>query len=131
MELVQQLSQNLGISEEQAQGGAGLIFSLAKQKLGEGEFTQVSQSLPGISNLISAAPQSGGVMAGAMGGLASAMGGAMGGGGNIASLATLAGGFTQLGLNPNMASQFIPVILSFVQSKGGEQAKNILAGVLK
>ena len=126
MELVQQLTQNLGISEEQAQGGAGLIFSLAKQKLGEGEFTQVSQSVPGISNLIGAAPQSGGGMAGAIGGLASAMGG----GGNIASLATLAGGFTQLGLNPSMASQFIPVILSFVQSKGGEQAKNILAGVL-
>ena len=127
MELIQQLTQNLGINEEQAKGGAGLIFELAQKKLGEGEFAQVAQAVPGISEIILAAPQSSSGLAGAIGGLASAMGG----GGNVANLAALAGGFTQLGLNPDMVAQFVRVVLSFVQSKGGDQVSNILAGVLK
>ena len=127
MELIQQLTQNLGIQEDQAKGGAGLIFELAKQKLNDGEFTQVAGAIPGVSELIDSAPQPGTGLAGAIGGLA----GAIGGGGNIANLAALAGGFTQLGLNPAMVSQFVPVILSFAQNQGGDQVQNILAGVLK
>ena len=50
MELVQQLTQNLGIKEDQAKGGAGLIFQLAQQKLGDGEFAQVASAVPGISD---------------------------------------------------------------------------------
>ena len=127
MELIQQLTQNLGIKEDQAKGGAGLIFQLAQSKLGDGEFSQVASAIPGINDLVGSAPQAGGGLAGAIGGLA----GALGGGGNVANLAALAGGFTQLGLNPAMVSQFVPVILSFAQNQGGDQVKNILAGVLK
>ena len=127
MELVQQLVQGLNIEEEQAKGGAGLIFKMAKEKLGDGEFAQVANAVPGVTNLIGAAPQGGAGLAGAIGGLA----GAMGGGGQVANIAALAGGFGQLGLNPGMATQFVPIILSFVQNKGGDGVKNILAGVLK
>jgi hypothetical protein len=127
MELIQQLTQNLGVDETQAKGGAGLIFKMAQEKLGSGEFAQLASAIPAINNLIGEAPAPGGGLAGAIGGLA----GAMGGGGQLANLAALAGGFGQLGLNPTMASEFIPIILSFVQNQGGEQVKNILAGVLK
>ena len=127
MELVQQLVQGLNIEEEQAKGGSGLIFKMAKEKLGDGEFAQVANAVPGVTNLIGAAPQGGAGLAGAIGGLA----GAMGGGGQVANIAALAGGFGQLGLNPGMATQFVPIILSFVQNKGGDGVKNILAGVLK
>lgn len=127
MELIQQLTQGLGIKEEQAQGGAGLIFKMAQEKLGDGEFAQVANAVPGISNLIGAAPTGGGGLAGAIGGLT----GAMGATGNIANIAALAGGFGQLGLNPGMASKFVPIILSFVQNKGGDGVKDILAGILK
>ncbi|VEP17849.1 conserved hypothetical protein [Hyella patelloides LEGE 07179] len=127
MELIQQLTQGLNIKEEQAEGGAGLIFKMAQEKLGDGEFAQVANAIPGITSLIGAAPQGGAGVAGAIGGLA----GAMGGGGQIANIAALAGGFSQLGLNPGMATKFIPIILSFVQSQGGDGVKNILANVLK
>lgn len=126
MELIQQLTQNLGIEEEQAKGGAGLIFQMAQQKLGDGEFAQVANAVPGVNALLGSAPKPGG-LAGAMGGLA----GAFGGGGNVANLAALAGGFTQLGINPGMVGKFVPIILSFAQNQGGDQVKNILAGVLK
>ena len=127
MELIQQLTQNLGVDENQAKGGAGLIFKLAQEKLNDGEFAQLASAVPAVSNLIGEAPQPGGGIAGALGGLA----GAVGGGGQLANMAALAGGFGQLGLNPSMASKFVPIILSFVQSQGGEQIKGLLAGVLK
>ena len=129
MELIQQLTQGLGVDENQAKGGAGLIFKMAKEQLGDGEFSQVASAIPGVGNLIGAAPTGGKGMAGAIGGLAGALGG--GSGGQLANMAALAGGFSQLGLNPGMASKFIPIILSFTQSKGGDGVKNILAGVLK
>ena len=127
MELIQQLTSNLDVNENQAKGGAGLIFQLAQQQLGNSEFAQVASVVPGISDLMGAAPKAGGGLAGAIGGLA----GAIGGGGKVASLAALAGGFGQLGLNPTMVSQFVPIILSFVQNQGGDGVKDILAQVLK
>ena len=131
MELVQQLTQGLDINEDQAQGGAGLIFKMAQEKLGDGEFSQVANAVPGISSLIGAAPSGGGGMAGAIGGLAGMMGASGGAVGNVANLAALAGGFSKLGLNPGMATKFAPIILSFVQNKGGDGVKDILASVLK
>lgn len=127
MELIQQLTQNLGVDDNQAKGGAGLIFKMAQEKLGDGEFAQLASAVPAVSNLIGEAPTAGGGLAGAIGGLTSAMGG----GGQLANMAALAGGFSQLGLNPGMATKFVPIILSFVQSEGGEQVRSLLAGVLK
>lgn len=129
MELIQQLTQGLGVDEGQAKGGAGLIFKMAQEQLGDGDFAQVASAIPGISNLIGEAPAGGKGLAGAVGGLAGMMGG--GSGGQLANMAALAGGFSQLGLNPAMATKFIPIILSFTQSKGGDGIKDILAGVLK
>ena len=128
MELIQQLTQGLGVDESQAKGGAGLIFKMAQEQLGDGDFAQLTSAVPAVSNLIGDAPAAGGGLAGAIGGLTGAMGG---GGGNLANMAALAGGFGQLGLNPGMATKFVPIILSFVQNQGGDQVKNILAGVLK
>lgn len=129
MELIQQLTQNLQVDESQAKGGAGLIFKMAKDQLGDGDFAQVASAIPGVNNLIGEAPSGGKGIAGAIGGLAGAVGG--GSGGQLSNMAALAGGFSQLGLNPGMASKFIPIILSFTQSKGGDGVKSILAGVLK
>lgn len=130
MELIQQLTQGLGVDESQAKGGAGLIFKMAQEQLGDGDFAQVANALPGIGNLIGEAPAGGKGIAGAIGGLAGMMGGDSGGG-QMANMAALAAGFSQLGLNPGMATKFIPIILSFTQSKGGDGIKDILAGVLK
>lgn len=121
MELVDQLTKNLGVSEAQAQGGAGLLFKQAKSKLSGDEFSQVSAAVPGVDSLINAAPGSGGSM---LGGVSKMLGG---GGG----LASLAGGFSKLGLDSSMIGKFIPIILSFVQSKGGDGVKSILEKALK
>ena len=127
MELIQQLVSNLGVTEDQAKGGAGMLFNLAKEKLEAGDFQQIADKIPGVNDLMSAAPESGGGVMGALGGIASAMGGKAEGLGNLANLA---GGFSKLGLDSNMVGQFIPVVLSFVQNQGGDGLKGLLEKVI-
>jgi hypothetical protein len=127
MELLQSLTSQLGITEEQAKGGSGLLFKMAKEKLSSDEFSQIAKAIPGVDTLISSAPTSGG-LAGALGGLTSSLGG---GAGQLGNLASLAGGFKSLNLDSGLAGQFIPIILSFVQSKGGDMVKNILEKAFK
>ena len=132
MELVQQLVSNLGVGEDQAKGGAGLILKLAQDKLGGGEFAKVADSIPGSDVLLGSAPteESGGGMMGALGGMAAGM---MGGNqaGGLASLMSLAGGFSKLGMDSNMVTKFFPIILSFVQQKGGADVAGILSKALQ
>ena len=133
MELVQQLVSNLGIKEEQAKGGAGLLFNLAKDKLGGGEFQQLTNAIPEITGLMNAAPEpgEGGGLMGALGSAASALGGLGGKMEGLGNLAQLAGGFSQLGLSADMVGKFVPIVLSFVQNQGGDSLRNMLENVLK
>ena len=128
-ELISQLMGGAGVDEKQAKGGAGLILGLAKDKLGSGDFSKLSGMVPGIGSLADEAPEGdggGGGLMGAVGGFASGLGG----GGGLGSLASLAGGFSSLGMDAGKVTSFLPIILSFVQNKGGDEAKGLLEGVL-
>ena len=87
----------------------------------------MAQHVPGIDDLIGSAPKSGGLGA-ALGGIASSLGG---GASKLGSIAGIASGFSDLGLDSGMLGKFIPVILSFVQEKGGSSVKDLLEKVLK
>lgn len=131
MELVQQLVSSLGVQEEQATGGAGLILKLAQDKLGGGEFAKIAAAIPGSEALLGAAPaESGGGMMGALGGMAAGMIGG-GQGAALGNLMSLAGGFSKLGMDGDMATKFFPIILNFVQQKGGTEIAGILSKVLQ
>lgn len=131
MELIQQLVSGLGVNEDQAKGGAGLLFNLAKEKLGSGEFQQITNAVPGVTDLLKAAPESGGGMMGALGGATSALGGLGGQMGGLGKLAELAGGFSKLGLSTDMVGKFIPIVLSFVQNQGGPAVAGLLEKAIK
>ncbi len=128
MELIEQLISNLGVGEDQAKGGAGLLFQMAQSKLGGSEFSQIASVVPGMNDLLQAAPSVGGGGGGLLSKALSMFGK---GGGSLGSLASLAGGFSQLGMDGSMATQFIPVVLSFVQQQGGDQMKGLLERVLR
>ena len=133
MELVQMLTNNLGVNEDQAKGGAGMLFNMAKEKLGAGDFQQIADKIPGIGDLMSAAPatdgdgDSGGGVMGMLGGIASSLGGSAVG---LGSLAALAGGFSKLGLDTDMIGKFVPTVLEYVQSQGGDGVKGLLEKVI-
>lgn len=129
-DLIKNLVSEAGVDETQAAGGAGLLFKLAKDKLSSGDFSSVTSALGGgVEDLISKAPaageeSSGGGIAGMLGSVAS-----MAGIGGLGSLGALAGGFKALNLDASSITKFVPVVLGFVQSKGGDQAKSLLEGV--
>jgi hypothetical protein len=125
--LVQLLSSNLGVTEKQATGGAGSIFNLAKQNLSIEDFSKVAKAVPDIDNMMTAAPKPEGA-AGMLGGASSLLGGSTK---SIAGVTSLAGSFSQLGMKADMVNSFVPIILNYVKSGGGESVMNILQSALK
>ncbi len=114
--LIGMLTSQLGVSNEQALGGTAALFGLAKQSLSAGDFSSVTKSLPGIGSLLGMA---------SMGGASSENASAGGG------LASVAGQFSSLGLSPDMAGKFVPVVLDYAKSAGGDNTMNLLQSVLK
>ena len=117
--LIGSLVDKLGVSKEQASGGAGAVFKEAKNNMDPGDFSQLLKAVPGIDSLMSAAPQVGGLT----GKATSLLGGSAG---SATGMANLADSFSKLGLAPDMVNQFVPVIMDFVQSEGGQQAMTLL-----
>jgi hypothetical protein len=113
-ELIELLTTKLGVTGAQAEGGAAVLFKAAREKLGNEEFGKLLGGLPGLGDLMSKAPPSGGGgLAGLLGGIAGAMGG------NAALISTIIGGFGKLGLGVDDAKRFAPVIMEFLRSKAG------------
>ena len=127
LDLVGLLTKNLGVSSEQAQGGAGAIFNAASQNMSADDFTKVTDALPEVTSLIKGV-SSGGSDSGTLGGLSSMLGQS---GSSLSSLAGLSDTFSKLGLSSDMVGLFIPIILEYAQSKGGSQIASLLKSALQ
>ncbi len=125
-DLITTLTNKLGVTKKQATGGTGAIFKYAKSKLSTDDFSTVAQALPGTNSLISAAPKTSG-SANLLSGLKSFTGRQSK---STDTISSLAGSFSKLGMKPDMAGKFIPIILEYAQSKGGTAVMTILKGVL-
>lgn len=119
-ELAGLLSNDLKITPQQATGGAGALFGLAKSRLSSADWKKIATSVPGMSGMLAAAPKQS---------AASSLGSIVPG--KASGLASVAGSFDKLGLSPQMASQFVPVMLKYVESKGGAGIASLLGGALK
>lgn len=124
--LVNILVGQLGISPQQALGGVGSIFSVAQQRMNPGDFSQLGNSVPGMDQYLSAVPQR--VAQSESSALLGAAGTLMGG--QLGGLAALAGSFQSLGMSPSMVSQFVPVVLQYVQNQSGAGAMSLLERAL-
>ncbi len=51
-------------------------------------------------------------------------------GSSAGSMTGLADSFSKLGLSPEMVNQFVPIVLDFVQSEGGQQTMTLLKNAL-
>lgn len=126
-DLVGMLTSQLGVSEQQAVGGAGSLFNFAEGQMGSADFDVVSSALPEVGGLMGAAPEGGsGVLgSGVLGSGSSLLGGSSSGLGDLTGVAS---SFADLGMSPDMVNEFVPVILEYTQSAGGEQAMQLLKG---
>ena len=121
--LVSQLSKGLSVTPTQARGGAGSLFALAKTRLTADEFGKVSSVVPCMSALLEAAPAAGG------GSELSSLEGALPG--SMGRLAEVAEAFHKLGMAPEMAGKFVPVMTKYVKSWGGLSTASLLEKALK
>ena len=110
--LTSTLVNRLGVTETQAAGGVGSMLAFAQQHLAAGDFDLVAKAIPGSEKYLSMAKQ-------------------LLGGTPVSDKAGLQGAFSKLGMSPNMVSQFSPIVTDYVSKSGGQQAGNLLAGVLK
>lgn len=150
MQLIEQLMENLGVTEEQARGGAGMLLKTAKEQLGS-QFGAVSEAIPEADTLMDEAPNVGaeedsdgllgalGDLGGSLGGLGDSLGGSLGGNlteglggmmGNLGNIGSLLGGFQKLGLDASMLQKFVPEIMKYAENLGGGGIKDILSKVL-
>ncbi|MCG8392281.1 MAG: DUF2780 domain-containing protein [Pseudomonadales bacterium] len=110
--LVDSLTKDLGVTSQQAAGGAGALLAMAQNNLPADQFGGVLDKVPGLDSLLGG------------GGMASSMLG------NISSLQGVGKAFSALGLSPDMISQFAPKILEFLGGQGvGGQVLGSLKGL--
>lgn len=127
MDLIKLLTENLGVSSSQAEGGTGLLLDLAKKQLGGDDFSKISNAIPNADSLMKNIPQASG-LGGVLGGLGGMLGGKAGGLGNMAALA---GGFSKLDMDGDMIQKFVPVIMSYLKEQGGDELEGLLKKVMK
>ena len=126
LNLVSLLTKNLGVTTEQAEGGAGAILGVASKNMSSDQFTQVTDALPDVASLVKNAPTSD-AGSGSSGGLSSLLGNSQG---SLSSLAGLTSTFSDLGLSSDMIGKFTSVILEYAQSEGGSEIANLLKSAL-
>ena len=117
--LAQTLAQQLNVTPDQAAGGAGAIFNYAKSALPTNEYAKVESAVPESAELVKKAPP--------VDSTASAVGGVVGKAGGTAGLAS---SFQKLGLSNDMVGKFVPVVVDYVDKKGGSEVGSILKNVL-
>jgi hypothetical protein len=99
-ELIGALASEIGATPKQATGAAGSLFSLAKTRLKPEEWTKVAGAVPGIDDLLNAAPAAAaGTTGAAIPGAAALDAGGLGG------LSSVAGAFQTLGLKPDLGGR--------------------------
>ena len=121
--LVGTLTSQLGVTNDQAAGGAGAIFQYAKSALPSADYGKVEKAVPEAAELIQKAPPADSTT--------SAAGSMLGkSGSTVAGTAGLVSSFQKLGLSSDMVGKFTPVVVDYAQQKGGAEVGDILKKVL-
>lgn len=106
------LQGQLGISEDQAEGGLGSLLSLASENLDGDDFSKLSGMIPGASGYIDSARN--------LGALA----------GPLKNLDGLNAALAKLGISPDVIAKFVPTVTDAISKFGGADATALLQKAL-
>lgn len=118
-DLVNMLTKELSITNDQAMGGAGALFNYAKESLSSEEFDQVSDAVPDMTGYLDAIPALGG-------GSSSMLGKATQ---TLVGMPAVTAAFEKLGLSQDMVAMFTPFLVNYVEDKGGKAVGDLLGKV--
>lgn len=118
-ELINALTKDLEITKEQAKGGAGALFNYAKESLTEEDFGQVADAVPDMSGYLDAIPSLGGKSTGILGQATQ----------SLVGMPAVTAAFDKLGLSQDMVGMFTPILVNYVDKKGGKAVGGLLQKV--
>ena len=102
------LTNQLGVTSNQATGGVGSILSLAKERLSAVDFSTLRQLIPGADTYMKTAKDLGAVT------------------GPVGDRAGLTSAFSRLGMGADMVPKFTQIISDFVGKAGGQPASDLV-----
>ena len=119
-EFIQMATSQLGIGEDVAKSATSGVLQMVKDKVGDGDFGQLSAAVPGLSEMAGAGASGGGGLGGLMGKAAGMLGGKAG------ASAGLIGVLASSGLSPDQVGSFVPLLFNFIKDKAGAGVFNTL-----
>jgi len=115
--------EQLGVERMQAEGGAGLLLSLAQESLTREEFILVADSIPAISDIIGKAPR---VEIAECSRWRAALSRLVGG---LGGLACVSPGFQKLGMDDAWVPRFAETMSRYFAHRGGPVVDSLLRSV--
>lgn len=124
--IIQELTKRLGVTEEQAKGGLGLLLKFCQDKLAQADFQKITELLGNQwQELVKAAPEASANLMGKIGGLFGEKAAKLG------AMANMVGDFKKLGIDVSKVQKFVDVTVKTLEEKGGPQVKAMLDKFLK
>jgi len=106
------LQGQLGIDQDQADGGIGSMLTLASEKLSAGDFDKLAGMIPGADKYLASAKSLGAVTS------------------PLNDVAGLNNALGKLGISPETVDKFVPMITDYLGKLGGNDMNNLLGKVL-
>ena len=119
--LVGSVMSQLGLSQNQAEGGLGSLLSLAQTNLGDSDFSQLTSSIPNADGLLAAVPalSSGSGMSGLLSN-AGDLGAALQGSAMVYDT------FEKLGISKEYIAPMVDIAKNYLQQSGGDGTVDLL-----
>lgn len=114
--LSSQIMQAADVDNTQALGGAGALFGLAKESMSAEDFSKVTDAVPEMDKMLDAVP--------AMGGSTSTFSAAAT---SLAGTPKMLAAFDKLGISQDKVALYTPVIVNYIEKKGGKVLADKLA----
>lgn len=124
--MISALTENLNVSSDQAEGGLASLMNYVKSNVSSDKFSELSASLPGLEQVLSAVPE----ITAAEGGMAGLLSKASQYSEKLKDLNAVKQQFEALGLSPEMISGFIQQANAYLDTPQGQEAKKLLSSSL-
>lgn len=119
-ELVKQLMKETDVTESQAKGGSGALFEMAKEEMSAEDFGKISDVVPEMDDLLGSVPAIGNKNSSMLGGIAK----------QITGMPKVVAAFDKLGISEDKVALFTPLIVNYVEKKGGKALGDLLGKTL-
>ncbi len=120
-ELIKQLMDGADVSKTQAMGGAGALFGLARENMSKEDFKKVEDAVPEMGDLLDAVPSVGGGKTSMLGSVAK----------TITGMPKVVAAFDELGISQDKVALFTPILVNYVEEKGGKAISSLLGKAMQ